>query len=99
MVDKKHIVDVLNNRIRVHSRAGYINCAKFVLKAYCLEHNKREEDVDKFINTLIDIAIGKDSIVMFPTYLDKYYSYALEYYKVKFNICELRKGSEIILYY
>lgn len=99
MVDRKCIVDVLNRMRNHRSRADYINDAKFVLKAYCLEHNKKEEDVDRFIDTLVDVAVGKDTIVMFPTYLVEHCSYALDYYKVKFNICELKKDSEIILYY
>lgn len=91
MVDRKYIVEILN-KMQNPNNAINIGDVEIVLRSYCTEKGKKEEDINKFIVFFVANFITNP-------FFTEYYTYALEYYKTKFNIYELSHGSKIILYY
>lgn len=82
-MDRNFIVKVCNN-------LGSINLsdAIILIKDYCIEKGKKEQEVTQFINVLINTPL-----ISFCS------SVALEYYKKKFNIIELKQGDNTLLTY
>ena len=92
MVDRKYIVEVLN---RLRNPNMTLLVLTGIIREYCLEKGKKEEDVDSFISAITTIyatSIGSN-------YILKCGLQALEYYKKKFNICELSYNSQVLIYY
>lgn len=58
-----------------------------VLNSYCLEHGKSQDKIDAFISA--SIKNGEYYI---------YFTEALEYYRRKFNICQLIDNNKVIMY-
>ena len=90
MVDREYIVDVLNKLCNPNMTMLVL---AGIIKEYCLEKGKSEEDVDNFISALARIGPNGNNHIL------ECGLQALEYYKKKFNICELLQNSRVILYY
>lgn len=91
MVDRKYIVEILN-KMQNPNNAINIRDVETVLRSYCIEKGKKEEDINKFIAFFMTNFTKN-------LFFIECYTYALKYYKIKFNIYELSHGSKIILYY
>lgn len=88
MVDRQHIVDTLNrNRFAAPGVADLLS----IVEAFCKENNVDDDKVKNFIMFLYN----PSNLFL----LVKCYEYAIEHYEIKFNICELVKDSQVILYY
>lgn len=73
-MDRDSVVEICN----AYYLRGDISLMQTVLTEYCLEHNKKIGDINKFIQ------------IIFGTLSWKYYfEYALDYYKRKYEIHEL----------
>lgn len=67
-----------------------LNIATRILVEYCKEHNKRLDLTHMFINLLINTG-----------QLELYLVEAIDYYKRKFNICEVKRldNNQVVLYF
>ena len=90
MVDREYIVDVLN---KLRDPNMSLSILTSIIREYCLEKGKSEKDIDNFISALLHTNPVGDTCLL------QCGLQALEYYKKKFNICELSLASQIILYY
>ena len=90
MVDRKYIAEALN---RLHNPNMTLLILTGIIREYCLEKGKKEEDIDRFISA-ITYAPSMGS-----NYILKCGLQALEYYKKKFNICGLSYNSQVLIYY
>ena len=76
-MDKEFIINLLKC---LNSNQLQINDVTILLTDYCVvEHNKPVIDTNKFISIILSN----------PIIISTYVSIALDYYKRKFNICEL----------
>ena len=71
-------------------REGEISLTEvsMLITDYCLEHNKSLDKISKFITFLINTPFMADCVLT-----------ALEYYKRKFNVVELKRNNEVLLIY
>lgn len=91
MVKREYIVEVLNG-LRDNNSVS-LRTLTDIIKEYCLEKGKKEEDIDNFISAMIRM------IPLGSTDINQCSLQALEYYKNKFNICDVSHNSRILLYY
>lgn len=82
-MDRNFIVKTCNNLSSIN-----LSDAIILIKDYCIENGKKEQEVTQFINALINTPLISFCL-----------SVALEYYKKKFNIIELKQGDNILLTY
>ena len=76
-MDKEFIINILKC---LNSNQLQINDVTILLTDYCVvEHNKSVTDTNNFISIILNN----------PIIISTYVSIALDYYKRKFNICEL----------
>lgn len=76
-MDKEFIINLLKC---LNSNQLQINDVTILLTDYCVvEHNKSVTDTNNFISIILNN----------PIIISTYVSIALDYYKRKFNICEL----------
>lgn len=92
MVKREYIVEVLNG-LRDNNSVP-LRTLTDIIKEYCLEKGKKEEDIDNFISAMIRIIPSLGS-----TDIRQCSRQALEYYRNKFNICDVSHNSRILLYY
>ena len=76
-MDKEFIINLLKC---LNSKQLQVNDVTILLTDYCVvEHNKSVTDTNKFMSIILSN----------PIIMSTYVSIALDYYKRKFNICEL----------
>lgn len=88
MVSRQYIIDILNS---ARFKRPNVEEALALVEEFCLERNTDKDKVSKFITSLCDPSMS--------VLLIECYKYVIEYYKVKFNICELIHNSQTIFYY
>ena len=84
-MDKETIVRTCN---RLRDGSLSLEEVSVLLTAYCLEHNKPLDKITKFITFLINTPFTTNCVLI-----------ALEYYKRKFNVIELKRNNEVLLTY
>jgi hypothetical protein len=84
-MDKETIVRMCN---RLRDGSLSLEEVSVLLTEYCLEHNKPLDKINQFITFLINTPFIVDCILI-----------ALEYYKKKFNVIELKRNDEVLLTY
>lgn len=84
-MDKKTII-----RMCSKLRDGSLSLTEvsMLLTDYCLEHGKPLDKISQFITFLINTPFTADCVLI-----------ALEYYKKKFNVTELKRNNEVLLTY
>lgn len=83
IMDKETIIDVLKS----YHKGNITNNSLQVLQEYCLEHNKPIQETQIFIQVLSSL----------PMVIGEYLGVALDYYKKKLNIIELKNKDNKIL--
>ena len=88
-MDKEFIVRACNGL-----RDGSLSLEEvnIILTEYCLEHDKPLDKINKFITFLTSTPFN-------TPYFNKCVLTALEYYKKKFNIIELKQDNNVLLIY
>lgn len=84
-MDKEIIVRTCN---RLRDSSLSLTEVSMLLTDYCLEHGKPLDKISKFITFLINTPFTTNCVLT-----------ALEYYKKKFNVTELKRGNEVLLTY
>ena len=84
-MDKEFIVRTCN---RLRDSSLSLEEVSVLLTAYCLEHGKPLDKITKFITFLINTPFTTNCVLT-----------ALNYYKKKFNVVELKKDNETLLIY
>lgn len=84
-MDKATIVRICN---RLRDGSLSLTEISMLITDYCLEHNKSLDNISKFITVLINTPFVTNCVLV-----------ALEYYKKKFNVTELKRGNEVLLTY
>lgn len=87
-MDKETIIRICN-RLR-DGNTSIISSTEMsmLLTDYCLEHGKPLDKIAKFITFLINTPFVINCVLT-----------ALEYYKKKFNVTELKRDGEVLLIY
>lgn len=84
-MDKETIVRMCN---RLRDGSMSLTEVSMLLTDYCLEHGKTLDKIAKFITVLINTPFVTNCVLI-----------ALEYYKKKFNVIELKRDDEVLLTY
>lgn len=84
-MDKETIVRTCN---RLRDGSLSLEEVSVLLTGYCLEHGKPLDKISQFITFLINTPFTTNCVLI-----------ALEYYKKKFNVTELKRGNEVLLTY
>ena len=84
-MDKEIIVRTCN---RLRDGSLSLEEVSVLITAYCLEYGKPLDKINKFITFLINTPFTTNCVLT-----------ALNYYKKKFNVVELKKDSETLLIY
>lgn len=84
-MDKETIVRMCN---RLRDGSMSLTEVSMLLTDYCLEHGKTLDKIAKFITVLINTPFTTNCVLI-----------ALEYYKRKFNVIELKRNNEVLLTY
>lgn len=84
-MDKETIVRMCN---RLRDGSMSLTEVSMLLTDYCLEHGKTLDKIAKFITILINTPFVTNCVLV-----------ALEYYKKKFNVIELKRDDEVLLTY
>lgn len=84
-MDKETIVRMCN---RLRDGSMSLTEVSMLLTDYCLEHGKTLDKIAKFITVLINTSFTTNCVLI-----------ALEYYKKKFNVIELKRNNEVLLTY
>lgn len=84
-MDKETIVRMCN---RLRDGSMSLTEVSMLLTDYCLEHGKTLDKIAKFITVLINTPFTTNCVLI-----------ALEYYKKKFNVIELKRNNEVLLTY
>ena len=92
MVNREYIVDALNKLLRNKSGGVDLGLMAEIVRNYCIDCEKSKEETDGFVGYLLNNPMGITDLMQCCLY-------ALDHYKVKFNVSELKIGTEIILYY
>lgn len=76
IMDKDSFIKIYNNFIN-----GVLSTDELVklFTSYCLEHNKKQEDITKFVTI----------IVAHPMITRNYIEYPISYYENKFNVTKI----------
>jgi hypothetical protein len=82
-MDKNLLIDVLKS----YYKGNITNNSLQVLQEYCLEHNKPIKETQLFIQALSQM----------PMLIGRHLVFALEYYKNKLNIIELKDKNNKLL--
>lgn len=84
-MDKETIVRTCN---RLRDGSMSLTEVSMLLTDYCLEHGKTLDKIAKFITVLINTPFTTNCVLI-----------ALEYYKKKFNVIEVKRNDEVLLTY
>lgn len=84
-MDKETIVRMCN---RLRDGSMSLTEVSMLLTDYCLEHGKTLDKIAKFITVLINTPFTTNCVLI-----------ALEYYKRKFNVIEVKRNNEVLLTY
>lgn len=84
-MDKETIVRMCN---RLRDGSMSLTEVSMLLTDYCLEHGKTLDKIAKFITVLINTPFTTNCVLI-----------ALEYYKKKFNVIEVKRNDEVLLTY
>jgi hypothetical protein len=84
-MDKETIVRMCN---RLRDGSMSLTEVSMLLTDYCLEHGKTLDKIAKFITVLINTPFTTNCVLI-----------ALEYYKKKFNVIEVKRNNEVLLTY
>ena len=84
-MDKKTIVRMCN---KLNNDSITLEEISLLLTAYCIEHNKDLAITNQFITVLINTPFVTNCVLI-----------ALEYYKKKFNVIELKQDNYVLLIY
>lgn len=84
IMDKESFIIIYNDFIR-----GTINTTDLVelFTSYCLEHNKKQEDISKFVTI----------IVAHPMITKNYIEYPISYYENKFNVTKIYNQNQKLI--
>ena len=88
-MDKETIVRTCN---RLRDENISLEEVSMLLTEYCLEHGKPLDKITKFIAFLTSTPFN-------TPHFNKCVLIALEYYKKKFNVIELKRNNEVLLTY
>ena len=84
-MDKATIVRICN---RLRDGNLSLEEVSVLLTGYCLEHGKPLDKITKFITVLVNTPFVTNCVLI-----------ALEYYKKKFNVIEVKRNDEVLLIY
>ena len=84
-MDKETIVRTCN---RLRDGSLSLTEVSMLLTDYCLEHGKSLDKISQFITFLINTPFTTNCVLI-----------ALEHYKRKFNVIELKRNNEVLLTY
>lgn len=84
-MDKETTIRICN---KLEDNSLSMTEASMLITDYCLEHNKSLDKISQFITFLINTPFLTNCILT-----------ALDYYKRKFNIVEVKKDNQILLIY
>lgn len=94
-MDKQWLLDFLNTYYKQNNISLDLEDAVTILKEYALEKGHKEEEINKLFDTIV--TTGMHHFLLGG--LDN----AIDYFKRKFYICEVRKcvskDSQVLLYY
>ena len=84
IMDKESFIKIYNNFI-----SGVISTNELVelFTSYCLEHNKKQEDISKFVTI----------IVAHPMITNNYIEYPINYYENKFNVTKIYNQNQKLI--
>lgn len=82
-MDKATIVRICN---RLRDGSLSLTEISMLITDYCLEHNKSLDNISKFITVLVNTPFVTNCVLI-----------ALEYYKKKFNVIEVKRNDEVLL--
>lgn len=83
-MDKDSFIKIYNNFIN-----GVLSTDELVelFTSYCLEHNKKQEDITKFVTI----------IVAHPMITRNYIEYPISYYENKFNVTKIYNQNQKLI--
>jgi hypothetical protein len=87
-MDKETIIRICNRLRDGNTSIVSTTEVSMLLTDYCLEHGKPLDKISQFITYLINTPFTTNCVLI-----------ALEYYKKKFNVTELKRGNEVLLTY
>lgn len=84
IMDKDSFIKIYNNFIN-----GVLSTDELVelFTSYCLEHNKKQEDITKFVTI----------IVAHPMITRNYIEYPINYYENKFNVTKIYNQNQKLI--